>query len=96
MTPAEALAALVARVSPFDDAADPVTPVTVDGQQFHLTPRVARAFAEALARWTDPDDHGRCPDCGGLLDRHLRCAGCGRVDGIFGATVAGHAARHRA
>ncbi|WP_405105199.1 hypothetical protein OG559_17750 [Micromonospora sp. NBC_01405] len=27
---------------------------------FRLTDRATRALAEALGRWTDPDDAGRC------------------------------------
>jgi hypothetical protein len=59
---------------------------------FELTARAARALAEALARYVDPDDHGTCPGCGGQLNESLRCTGCGRVDGIFGQTLAHHVA----
>ena len=86
---ADAVRAFVGRVAPFDHPDAPVvTTVVVDGAEFGLTARTARAFAEALHRYADPEDRGRCPDCGGVLDRDLRCVSCGRVDGIFGATVA--------
>lgn len=59
---------------------------------FELTARAAQALTEALARYVDPDDHGTCPGCGGRLNESLRCTGCGRVDGIFGQTLAHHMA----
>ncbi len=86
---ADAVRAFVARVAPYDAPDAPVAAtVVVDGEEFAMTARTARAFAEALHRYTDPEDRGRCPECGGVLDHHLRCVSCGRVDGIFGATVA--------
>ncbi|MCX4470417.1 hypothetical protein OOK41_08875 [Micromonospora sp. NBC_01655] len=96
--PIEALERFLARIAPYDDpAAEPVA--TVDLRvgrlrgSFRLTDRSARALSEALGRWTDPDDVGRCGGCGGPVDRDLVCRSCGRLDGIFGATVAHHAER---
>ena len=89
MTAADAVRGFVERVAPYDEPGAPVvTTVVVDGAEFALTERTARALAEALHRYRDPDDHGRCAGCGGVLDRHLRCVSCGRIDGIFGATIA--------
>ena len=86
---ADAVRGFVARVAPFDDPGAPVvSTVVVDGEEFALTARTARALAEALHRYSDPEDNGRCAGCGGVLDRHLRCRSCGRIDGIFGATIA--------
>jgi len=58
---------------------------------FTLDARQARALADLLAAYRDPDDHGRCPSCGAPLDRDLHCAACGHVDGIFGQALAAHA-----
>ncbi|MGW1059288.1 hypothetical protein [Micromonospora rubida] len=94
----EAMEQFLARITPYDDpAAEPVTAVDVRVGRLHasfrLTDRAARALTEALGRWTDPDDAGRCGDCGGPVGRDLVCRACGRLDGIFGATVAHHAAQ---
>jgi hypothetical protein len=59
---------------------------------FLLSDRAAKALVEVLARYSDPDDCGACPNCGHPLGRDLRCRDCGWVDGIFGEAVASHAA----
>ncbi|NBE80376.1 hypothetical protein [Micromonospora rubida] len=96
--PIEAMEQFLARIAPYDDpGAEPAATVDVRVGRLHasfrLTDRAARALTEALGRWTDPDDAGRCGDCGGPVGRDLVCSACGRLDGIFGATVAHHAAR---
>ncbi|MGC4807106.1 hypothetical protein [Micromonospora sp. DT233] len=96
--PVEAMERFLARIAPYDDpAAEPVATVDLRVGRlrgtFPLTERAARALTEALNRWADPDDAGRCGDCGGPLGQDLVCRACGRLDGIFGATVARHAQR---
>jgi hypothetical protein len=59
---------------------------------FQLSARAAHALTEALARYVDPDDLGTCTNCGKPLNKDLCCPSCGRTDGIFGQTVAHHAA----
>ena len=58
---------------------------------FALDAGQARALADLLAAYRDPDDHGRCPSCGAPLDRDLHCVACGHVDGVFGQALAAHA-----
>ena len=62
-----------------------------DTATFTLDPAAARALADLLAAYRDPDDHGACSSCAGPLDHDLRCTACGRVDGIFGQALAAHA-----
>ena len=62
---------------------------------FRLTDRAAKALVEVLARYSDPDDCGTCPKCGRPLAADLRCHQCGWVDGVFGETIASHAAEVR-
>ncbi|MEV0729340.1 hypothetical protein [Polymorphospora sp. NPDC050346] len=98
--PADVMAAMeqfLARIAPFDPrpGAKVVSVEMRAGRVrggFELTERSARALCEALARYTDPDDHGRCSGCGGHLDRNLQCPGCGYVGGVFGETIAHRAA----
>ncbi|MFB6395631.1 hypothetical protein [Polymorphospora lycopeni] len=98
--PADVMAAMerfLARIAPFDPRPGAKV-VSVEMRAggvrggFELTERSARALCEALARYTDPDDHGRCSGCGGHLDRNLQCPGCGYVGGVFGETIAHRAA----
>jgi hypothetical protein len=58
---------------------------------FALDAAQARALADLLAAYRDPDDHGRCRSCGAALDRDLHCVACGHVDGVFGQALAAHA-----
>jgi hypothetical protein len=61
-----------------------------------LSPYVARAFAEALHAYHDPNDRGSCDRCGGhRLDDNFYCLGCGHVNGVLGATLAAYADRMR-
>ncbi|MEV0395200.1 hypothetical protein [Polymorphospora rubra] len=98
--PADVMAAMeefLARIAPFDtQPGAPVVSVEMRAGRvrggFELTERSARALCEALARYTDPDDNGRCRDCGGHLDRNLQCPGCGHVGGVFGETILHRAA----
>jgi hypothetical protein len=108
--PATALAGFVARIADFDPAPDkgalsdrpelPEQLVTVElshaGQvtKVVLSPYVARAFAEALHAYHDPNDRGNCDWCGShRLDDNFYCLGCGHVNGVLGATLAAYADR---
>jgi len=97
MDPIDAMEQFLARIAAYDEQPD-VAVAAVELRvgrlqgSFQLSERAARAFGEALARYVDPDDCGRCDGCGGHLDRNLRCSGCGQVSGVFGATIAQHAA----
>ncbi|WP_416902703.1 hypothetical protein [Micromonospora echinospora] len=96
--PIEAMERFLARTAPYDaPAGSPTTTVELRSGRlrgrFELTDRQVAALAEALDAWHDPDDVGRCGQCHGRLGRDLSCRECGHLDGIFGATVAQHAAR---
>ncbi|GAA4715123.1 hypothetical protein Prum_038990 [Phytohabitans rumicis] len=97
MDPIEAMNAFLARIT----AHDPEPDTTVMSLQvqvgraretLQLSARAVHALTEALTRYVDPDDHGTCANCGKPLSKDLYCPGCGHVDGIFGQTVANHAA----
>lgn len=95
--PIEAMAQFLARIAPFDAHPDlPVMTVEMrigrSRDTFEVTERAARALREALNRYVDPDDCGRCRCCDGHLDRNLQCRSCGHVDGVFGATLVDHTA----
>ena len=107
--PATALAGFVARIADFEPAAGnaladrphlPEQPVTVElrhaGQvtSVVMSPYVARAFAEALHAYHDPNDRGSCDRCGShRLDDNFYCLACGHVNGVLGATLAAYADR---
>lgn len=108
--PATALAGFVARIAEFDPASTesalsdrpelPESPVTVELTQSGrvtrvlMSPYVARAFAEALHSYHDPNDRGSCDRCGShRLDDNFYCLGCGHVNGVLGATLAAYADR---
>jgi hypothetical protein len=55
---------------------------------FRLSARAVEALARVLESYADPEDCGACTGCGAPLDRDMRCQRCGRVDGIFGQTLA--------
>lgn len=88
----------VARIAPFD-APDSPPVLSLELRtgrlrgRFELTERAAAALVKALANWSDPDDGGHCDHCGGRIGPDLVCRDCSHVNGIFGATVAHHAAR---
>lgn len=88
----------VARIARFDPPdSSPVLSVELRSGRlrgrFELTERTAAALVQALATWSDPDDAGQCDHCGGRIGPDLGCRDCGHLNGIFGATVAHHAAR---
>jgi hypothetical protein len=99
--PAEALRDFAERVSPYDP--DPTAARgTVElrwghaAERITLTPHLARALQEALSRYRDPADRGRCAGCGGRrLDDNLHCRDCGRLHGVLGAVIADRAERIR-
>jgi hypothetical protein len=93
--PIDAMEQFLGRIAPYDpDPNEAIMSVELrigrSRGTFELTARAAQALTEVLARYVDPDDHGTCPNCGTRLDASLRCAGCGRVDGIFGQALAHH------
>lgn len=95
---AAALERFLERVEPYDTAptGDRVGAVLMVGprgeRQAGLTAHTARALVAALDAYTDPSDRGRCASCGSRkLDDSLTCHDCGRVHGIFGATLAARA-----
>src|SRR5690349_9943768 len=57
---------------------------------------VARALSEALRGYHDPRERGSCAHCAGRLDDDFVCRNCGIVNGLFGQTLAGFAARSEA
>ena len=58
---------------------------------FTLDPAEARALADLLAAYRDPDDHGGARPWRALSTTTCGCTACGRVDGIFGQALAVHA-----
>ena len=91
----DAIRRFLARIRPYDpspDAAVLELRLGRDGDTFRLTARAVDALTSALAGYTDPDDCGACTSCGQPLNRDLHCVHCGRVDGIFGQTLAAHLA----
>lgn len=95
--PIEAMEQFLGKITPYDPHPD-VTIMSLHIQvgrsrgTFQLTARTAHALTEALARYVDPDDSGTCSNCGKPLNKDLHCVGCGHLDGIFGQTLAHHAA----
>ncbi|SDZ17943.1 hypothetical protein SAMN05444365_106179 [Micromonospora pattaloongensis] len=95
--PVAAMEAFLAKIAPHDPHPE-VRALSVelrsDGPSavFALSERAAGALAELLVGYVDPDDCGSCADCGKPLDKNLCCVACGRVDGIFGLTIASRAA----
>jgi hypothetical protein len=95
----EAMELFLTKIEPYDPHPDVAT-ATIEMRvgrargSFELSDRSAKALVEVLARYTDPDDCGTCPNCGRPAGRDLRCE-CGWVDGIFGEAVASHAVEVR-
>jgi hypothetical protein len=96
----EAMEQFLSKIEPYDPHPDVATAalemrVGRARGSFTLSDRAAKALVEVLARYSDPDDCGKCPNCGRPLGSDLRCQDCGWVDGIFGEAVASHAAEVR-
>ena len=98
--PTAVIADFIERVAPYDRAAgcDPVALLgvrTALGEAtYTMSDHVVRALCRALASYTDPDDRGKCLECGSLsLDENLHCRNCGRLHGILGEVIAQHARR---
>lgn len=100
LDPLAVMADFVDRVAPYDPAAGG-PPVAVLGVRtasgtatFTVTDHVARALCRALSVYRDPDDRGRCAECGGRrVDENLHCRDCGRLHGILGEVIADRARR---
>jgi hypothetical protein len=100
LDPAAVVADFIDRVSPYQPAPDDAPTAmlgvrTAAGEAvFAVSDHVVRALCQALEAYRDPEDRGRCADCGGRrLDANLHCLDCGRVQGIFGQVLADHARR---
>ncbi|MCA2213072.1 hypothetical protein [Jidongwangia harbinensis] len=100
LDPAAVVAEFIARVGQYDPAPD-AAPVAVVGVRtalgegvYPMSDHVVRAMCRALVAYHDPDDRGRCTNCGGhRLDENLHCQDCGRLHGILGQVIAQHARR---
>ncbi|WP_436524175.1 hypothetical protein [Actinoplanes sp. HUAS TT8] len=98
--PAAVIAEFIDAVAPYNPQPD-APPVALLGirtalgdETFTLSDHVIRAMCRALESYRDPEDRGRCVDCGGRhLDENLHCQDCGRLHGILGQVIADHARR---
>jgi len=98
----DALERFLDRIEPFDP--EPQRPVgTVELKvgrglgTFELTEHAVKALHDALFNYVDPDDAGTCDNCGSQrVDRNMRCHDCDYVSGLFGLTLALHAAEVQA
>lgn len=100
LDPAAVVAEFIDRVAHYDPIPDaaPVAAVgirTALGEAtFAMSDHVVRAMCRALASYQDPDDRGKCIECGSRrLDQNLHCRDCGRLHGILGEVIAQHARR---
>lgn len=100
LDPAAVIAEFIDAVSPYNPNPD-AAPVAVVGVRtalgedvFTMSDHVIRAMCRALASYRDPEDRGKCVECGGRhIDENLHCRDCGRLHGILGQVIAEHARR---
>ena len=92
----EALLGFVERIGPlYPSSPEGEVEILVDGVPVVLSAPVARALAEAMRAYHDPNDSGLCDHCGGRrLDDNFLCADCGQPSGVFGQLVRERAARY--